>query len=463
MQADNIEATVEAGSDFLEHYGVKGMRWGVRKSDLPGQGVPGPHPGVPAKTSNANKEWRKKVITSENVTKMLVEGEPAYRRELKKINAKFGGKITKETEKAYNSEVYAATLNSMDAAARKVFGTSPDGKYRMTASVNPKGNIISVRPVPVDANMRVEAVLKQMSVGADPGNFTINIEMVKGDDGLFTGEMKFLNVRGGAIEQSSFESGSDFLEHYGVKGMRWGVRRSPEERAAARGRRDAARERRENRRDERQTARLERKKMRTAADAAVSAQIKLEKARAKSEERAAETSAKLAEKSKSKGIVGESNRESKGLRKDAKSDARSLSDADLQAYTKRLQGEKQLKNLINNDISPRKTSGQALINGAGKKVLEKAAVGLGTYALGRALSGHPAIAAAATDGKYPGAEKAKKTADDAADLVKNIKVPKSSLPPPPPPPPPRRSSLPPPPPPPPPLRLLGPDGKPWRG
>lgn len=492
MLDEMTQTTVDAGGEFLEHYGVKGMKWGFRKSRSDHQrahfgGAKRTASGLPRKTSSANKEWRKKAVTSENVAKMIKESEPAYRRDLKRINAKFGGKVTKKTERAYHSEVYAATLNNMDDAARKVFGTSPDGKYRMTASINPRGNVISVRPVRVEANMKVEAVLKQMAVGADPGNFSIDIELVKGEDGLFTGEMKFLNIEGGTIEQSAVDAGSEFLAHFGVKGMKWGHRMSQDERNARRRASDEkkskARLRREDRRDRRQTARLDRKKTEAQIKAQAKAQVKIEKARAKVERKLAETTnsgqngSNQASKGDSDDIIGKSKRESKKLRKEAAKNARQINDADIEAYTKRLQKERQMKDLITQDTAPKRAATNDFVKSVGKTVLTTAAVAAGSYAVGAALNkgGWPDLAKAASGGKWkPGdakdsIDKATKTAKDTPIDLGKYKLPPDTFPkrppapfPPPPTYKPPKTRLPPPPPPPPPKRLLAPDGKPFR-
>lgn len=217
-QEDMAIAMSEEAEEFLAHFGVKGMKWGQRKTEST---VSGP------KTTAA---WRKSLQNKETIKKIISDSEPGYRKDLGKINAKYGGKIDKSTAKAYNSEVYASTLNRLDQSAAKIGGTSPNGKYRMTARVNPSGKTIILEQVPVGANMRVEAVLEQASL-SESSMVIATLRLVKGLDGLFTGAIEMVDDE---LAQSDLDELDAFLAHYGVQGMRWGLTRNRVQLADAR-------------------------------------------------------------------------------------------------------------------------------------------------------------------------------------------------------------------------------------
>jgi hypothetical protein len=77
----------------------------------------------------------------------------------------------------------------------------------------------------------------------------------------------------------------------------------------------------------------------------------------------------------------------KGKRKSAAKNRRNLSDADLEKYVQRLEKEKKLKSLIDNDVEPGKTVVKQILGDSGKKVLGTAIAGVGIYAVRAALQG----------------------------------------------------------------------------
>jgi len=110
----------------------------------------------------------------------------------------------------------------------------------------------------------------------------------------------------------------NFLEHYGVKGMRWGVRRGI----------------------------VKSGKERTSRE---------DKVRAK--------------------------------RKDAKRRRQVLSDKDLDGLVKRLEQEKKLKSLLDEDLSPGRTVTKKLLANAGTKIAGTVLAGAGVWAVKTALEG----------------------------------------------------------------------------
>ena len=125
---------------------------------------------------------------------------------------------------------------------------------------------------------------------------------------------------------SRIEEGEEFLEHYGVKGMKWGVRRSREALAKAAANRKEARD---------------------------------------------PSTPEGAERAKRKAAVA---------------NRRLLDDADLDAYVKRLEAEKKLKNLVEDDLSAGQKATKAFLSDTGQRVAKQAVVGTAGVIVGAALA-----------------------------------------------------------------------------
>ena len=216
---DGIEKYVEDNlDDFLEHFGTKGMHWGVRKSE----GTKTPLIGLgPDKIERVTKSGDKITLTKNPPT--------AIHKGLSRISSKYteaynkGAFFTvtdkhgKEVGEANiyhkkNDELYINWIGVKSSARGNGYGSaimkaaedfgSKSGMKKMTLEV--PGNSPDARHIYESMGFKV------VKEGANPK------EPVWG--GLTSMEYTFDTAKHYA------EVGEDFLAHYGKMGMHWGVR-----------------------------------------------------------------------------------------------------------------------------------------------------------------------------------------------------------------------------------------------
>lgn len=213
----------EAVKDVLEHYGVKGMHWGTRKMQVnralrkdlgKGIGNSGGHdPSLSMrqrkkddkwrhKANSTGVDWKKTAKYTDKKAVAAINNKPEYKdldhSKSSPLKKKYDDEMNHEWAKAMTA--YTASRNGK---------TNPSKTKMMKWTWNPKTKSYSATMVPVEhADSDIETIVE-----AD-------------ENGFITG---FL-FKDNSLEQS--ESMEDALAHYGVKGMKWGVRKDE---AASRG------------------------------------------------------------------------------------------------------------------------------------------------------------------------------------------------------------------------------------
>lgn len=172
----------------LEHYGVKGMKWGVRKD---------------RRTSRGDRKWKKKALSGKTAASLMDKALPKIEKDLVALKSSYGAanlSSDPQLKKKYFNESQEIFNKHLNAAAGSV-GTNPSGTKKLTASITPDGYLY------------VRTAKIKHADDEDAEKFLL----IRDENGYITG-----------VEP--VEEVEEILAHYGVKGMKWGVRKSRKQR-----------------------------------------------------------------------------------------------------------------------------------------------------------------------------------------------------------------------------------------
>jgi 2'-5' RNA ligase len=256
------EDMAQVGADFLEHHGVKGMKWGVRKEKPHGTGVNVAATAFLGPFANLSKDYRDNTSTATKV-KTGIFGiyalvDPSVRRDLKAVadkgavaqadkqwakdvnsgkawvainnasadhfnskidalNAKHPDNVNKDWSKdpKYMGDVKKLTAESLAVAANKLQMDNPSGTKKVVAEPTASGMGFTIR-------------VQEVKHAANDEELNVSVKYIYDANGRVK---TFTVLDDGELEHSELtfdeivESGADFLAHHGVKGMKWGVRK----------------------------------------------------------------------------------------------------------------------------------------------------------------------------------------------------------------------------------------------
>ena len=263
---DHDTDTGVAGSDlveeFLEHHGVKGMKWGVRKAEKAqaradrqqkvadhrkakwdaARAKKGQAPGtvntrkrvtVGQREANAVNSQRIADRLQKKADKKLAKVDGKWEKQIytvhgavavhnsmaehfnSKIDALNDGPKWKDKEPLGNKELEADYMRDIDTltsqsyahAVRAVHGSSPSGKKEAVFVDDEQGQRIEVRNKSV----------KHADGEDDEPDLVLHVNIENG---------KIVSTNQAELGVEHSDPVDDFLAHYGVKGMKWGVRKS---------------------------------------------------------------------------------------------------------------------------------------------------------------------------------------------------------------------------------------------
>ena len=306
--------------------------------------------------SRAFKRQEKSNVVAHKVyDKTLRAASRPIKKEIKTLNLKYKGKDlskpSKERDKYY-SEITLAVNRQLQAAShlKSKGGLRMDFKFDAKTSSYPTANIVTAergqnKKAAVDAakqtrssaknNLRTEkervknsvshedttesSYTRKVNLEWDSDGLLVDIDFDIPDDSELAHEFVMQAVSG--IDFELIDISEFALEHHGVKGMKWGIRKRSKTRVSSSG------------------------------------------ARSTSPNPSSKVSAPT---TRDKRVKALKNR-------------RELSDSDIKDFTSRLQSEKQLKSLLDEDVSPGRTFIKKVMSDAGRQAATKLATNAMTY------------------------------------------------------------------------------------
>ena len=196
---------------FLEHFGVKGMKWGVRKADDSSSRSTA---RAAKNAEKADRKWDKQYSSSKFRIAMYNDVADQINAKLGSLNAKYEGKDIRDWSKGdgakYIKEYQAMALSAAENSRKKLLPDSPSGKYTTRVEYDPLQETFP----------RVYLVDKTINHADEPSFSEMEIIAVWKNKRIVSIKIPDMS------ETKHSANLDDHLEHFGVKGMKWGVRKA---------------------------------------------------------------------------------------------------------------------------------------------------------------------------------------------------------------------------------------------
>lgn len=199
-----------------KHFGVKGMKWGIRKSDgsrgVIRRGATKANVGLSAGVKVINEGEKKLIFLPQaHRNKAAAVTQTRVLAEAARINRspQFKGKDLKG-----NTRLKNAYFKKIEESAKTIYAQEL-GISRTEAW----GEFLGVDMSPATSRMRITVLSDQLAHSADS---VVLLEMNFETDDL--GQVVNINVPDQFLHSNIDDE--DYLAHFGIKGMKWGIRKS---------------------------------------------------------------------------------------------------------------------------------------------------------------------------------------------------------------------------------------------